>query len=45
MGLRVLLSQSPQLFSVFEGLWLGDSGFFFFFSGTQFKNHHADPAF
>ena len=43
MGLRVLLSQSPQLFSVFEGLWWGDSGFFF--SGTQFKNHHADPAF
>lgn len=29
MGLRVLLSQSPQLFSVFEGLWWGDSVFFF----------------
>lgn len=30
MGLRVPLSQSPQLFSVSEGLWRGDSVFFFF---------------
>ena len=37
MGLRVLLSQSPQLFSVFEGLWWGDSGFFFFFLELSLK--------